>query len=111
MFGRRIPSSKYDNEDVSELRLKLREGHWVVWGSSPVTVGEVLLCWPVPAMTVRTEEKAGCPDKASPSDSESPSEWTSEKGTSSATDRSANGRAGAAGTAGPLGRDEEPEAS
>lgn len=61
-------------------------------------------------MTVRTEEKAGWPDKPSPSDSES-SEWTTEKGTSSATDRSANGRAGAAVTAGSLGRDEEPEAS
>lgn len=62
-------------------------------------------------MTVKTEEKAGCPDKPPPSDSESPSEWTTEKGTSSATDRSANGRAGAAVTAGSLGSDEEPEAS
>lgn len=62
-------------------------------------------------MTVKTEEKAGRPDKPSTSDSESPSRWTTEKGTSSATDRSANGCAEAAVTAWSLGKDEEPEAS
>lgn len=92
-----LPPAETDEEDVSEPRLEVREGHWVVWVSSLVMVGEVLLssrlsgCLRVPAMAVKTEEKAGCPDKPSPSDSESPSEWTAEKGTSSATDRSASG--------------------
>lgn len=60
-------------------------------------------------MTVKTEEKAGCPNKPSPSGS--PSEWTTEKGTASATDRSGNGCTGAAVGAGSLCKDEEPEAS
>lgn len=114
----RILPPTSDNEDNdSEPWLELCEGHWVVWVSSPVTVGEIWLwsrltgCLTVPAMTVKTEEKAGCPDKPSPLDSESPSEWTAEKGTSSATDRWVNGWTRAAVAAGSLGRDEEPEAS
>lgn len=112
-----LPPADDDEEDISEPWLEICEGHSVVWVSSLVIVGEVLLwsrligCLTVPAMTVKTEEKAGCPDKPSPSDSASPSEWTTEKGTSSATDRSANGWTGAAVTAGSLCKDEEPEAS
>lgn len=32
-----------DEEDMSEPWLELREGHWVVWISSLVIVGKVLL--------------------------------------------------------------------
>lgn len=60
---------------------------------------------------VKTEEKAGCPDKPSPSESEWLSEWTTGKGTSSAADRSADGWAGMPVSAGSLGKGEEPEAS
>lgn len=37
------PADDDDDDDISEPWLELCEGHWVVWVSSPVSVGEVLL--------------------------------------------------------------------
>ncbi|KAI4830394.1 hypothetical protein KUCAC02_002025 [Chaenocephalus aceratus] len=109
LAGGIISPADDDEKEIFEPWLELCEGHWVVSLSSLVMVGEVILCsrlsgfLTVPAITVKTEEKAGCPDKPSPS--ESPSEWTTEKG------KSANGWAGAAVTAESPGKDEKPEAS
>lgn len=81
----------------------------MVWVSSLVIVGKVppssrlAGCLTVPAMTVKTEEKAGFPGK--------PSAPPSDKGTTSATDWSAGGRAGVAVAARSVCSDEEPEAS
>lgn len=113
----RILSLKNDNvEDETECRLEFHEGHWVVWISSLLMVGNVPV-WSrlvgyltVPAITVRTEEKAGRPDKPFPSVFDSPSEWTIRKGTSSGG-CSATEWAGESGNAGSLCKGEEPEAS
>lgn len=87
------------------------EGKNMVGSSSLVMVGEVRLCatgrLAVSAMTVKTEEKAGCPEKLSPLDSEAPLKVRSEKGTAPIADKPASGR----GAAESPKRDEEPEAS
>lgn len=89
------------------------EGNNMVGSSSLLMVGEVRLCetgrLAVSAMTVKTDEKAGCPEKLSPLGSEAPVRARSEKGTAPTADRPGSGR-GAAGTESPT-RDEEPEAS
>lgn len=89
------------------------EGNNMVGSSSLVMVGEVRLCQTgrlaVSAMTVKTDEKAGCPEKLSPLNSEAALIVRSEKGTAPTADRPATGR-GAAGTES-APKDEEPEAS
>lgn len=89
------------------------EGNKMVGSSSLVMVGEVRLCatgrLAVSAMTVKTDEKAGCPEKLSPLDSEAPPKVRSEKGTAPTADRPDSGRRAA--VPGSPTRDEEPEAS
>lgn len=71
------------------------EGNTTMGSSSLVMAGEVRLCTAgrltVSAMTVKTDEKAGCPEKLSPLDTEAAPKVRSEKGTAPAADRPASG--------------------